>query len=121
MAVESNEKKYLAIDRVTAVNCFDLAPEFVTDKNSHDAWEFVYVDGGRIRCYTKEREVALSQGQMIFHRPREVHSTVCMYMFWYSRLIIWWANSWAMVKFLRPTFLGSRKRHSSTSMVFPSR
>lgn len=75
--MESEAKKYLAIDRVTAVNCFDLAPEFVTDKNSHDAWEFVYVDSGRICCYTKEREISLSQGQMIFHRPREVHSTVC--------------------------------------------
>jgi AraC-like DNA-binding protein/quercetin dioxygenase-like cupin family protein len=73
--VENKEKKHLAIDRVTAVNCFDLAPEFVTAKNSHDAWEFVYVDSGRIVCCVGAKEQLLSQGQMIFHRPREVHST----------------------------------------------
>ncbi len=72
---ENKEKKLLEIERVTAVNCFDLAPEFVTTKNSHDAWEFVYVDSGRIVCYVDGRELHLSRGKMIFHRPRELHST----------------------------------------------
>ena len=74
---ENKEKKLMEIGRVTAVNCFDLAPEFVTTRNSHDAWEFVYVDGGRIVCHVDGRELPLSKGQMIFHRPNEVHSTAC--------------------------------------------
>ena len=74
--MESKEKKCLSVDRVKAVNCFDLAPKFVTDKNLHDAWEFVYVDSGRITCHRNGSEILLSQGQMIFHRPYEMHSTV---------------------------------------------
>lgn len=69
--------RLLEIDVISAINCFDLAPEFETKENHHASWEFVYVDAGRIRCRCGEREAELLRGQMVFHRPGEVHSTVC--------------------------------------------
>ncbi|MBO5305381.1 MAG: helix-turn-helix transcriptional regulator [Clostridia bacterium] len=77
MSNKREGQKILEIGHISAINCFDLSPEFVTTKNSHDVWEFVYVDSGRIFCHTNAKNTELSRGQMIFHRPREVHNTVC--------------------------------------------
>lgn len=72
-----NAEKLLDIKKVLAVNCFDLSPEFETVENIHNSWEFVYVDSGKILCNTPKGNIELSRGQMIFHRPGEVHGTVC--------------------------------------------
>lgn len=41
---------------------------------SHDFWEMVYVDRGRVLVKRDAEEIVLSQGEVIFHHPNEFHS-----------------------------------------------
>lgn len=69
--------KYPNIKKIVSVSCFDLAPSFATGLEIHDSWEFVFVDKGEVICQSNGSERKLSQGDIIFHSPREPHLTVC--------------------------------------------
>ena len=77
MGKQQEAKKLIEVRAITGTNYVDLAPQFSTLANLHNAWEMVYVNAGQITCSMEKRKVALSQGQVIFHRPGELHSTTC--------------------------------------------
>ena len=77
MIKNSKQGDLIAVKRIVSVNCADLSPHFVTTENRHGAWEFVYVDSGSIESVTEDGTRKIGQGQLIFHRPDEEHSTVC--------------------------------------------
>ena len=77
MAKQQEARKLIEIRSITGANYVDLAPQFSTLANLHNAWEMVYVNAGQITCSMDKRKIALSQGQVIFHRPGELHSTTC--------------------------------------------
>ena len=62
---------------IDAVSCYDLSPTFSTKSEKHDNWEFVYIDSGTVGYVTDSVSGTLRQGELLFHRPGEVHSTVC--------------------------------------------
>ena len=68
---------YLKVKRLAAINYYDLSPDFITRENTHEYWEFVYVDGGEVRCVVDGETVLLQQGDIIFHSPEEMHETLC--------------------------------------------
>lgn len=70
-------KKTIEIKEIRAANLFDLSPDFITTANSHDAWELVYVNSGRTLSQTEHQSIELTQGQVVFHRPDELHNTIC--------------------------------------------
>lgn len=65
------------IKRIDSVSCFDLSPRFATRSEVHDNWEFIYIDSGMVNYTAGETEGTLRQGELLFHRPGEVHRTVC--------------------------------------------
>ncbi len=69
--------EYLVVRSLLSVNFFDLSPSFITKEEDHDAWELVYVDSGEISCICGDRTEILKQGDIVFHPPHEIHSTVC--------------------------------------------
>lgn len=71
------ERKYPSVQKIVSVSCFDLAPSFATGEEIHDSWEFVYVDRGEVTCVACGSKNKLSQGDIIFHSPRETHLTIC--------------------------------------------
>ena len=77
MAKLQETKKLIEVKAITGANYVDLAPQFSTLANLHNAWEMVYVNAGQITCHMGKKKNALSQGQVIFHRPGELHSTTC--------------------------------------------
>ena len=40
---------------------------------SHDFWEFVYVDKESIICYADGKKILLEKGEILFHKPNEFH------------------------------------------------
>ena len=68
---------YLKVRRLASINYYDLSPDFVTRENTHEYWEFVYVDGGEVRCVMDGETVLMQQGDIIFHSPEEMHETLC--------------------------------------------
>ena len=77
MAKGRELKNIISVGRIVSINCVDLSPDFITTENRHGAWELVYVDSGSILSVTEERSVKVEHGQLVFHRPEEIHSTVC--------------------------------------------
>ncbi len=76
------EKKYykhkienlLVISKIITIHDFEFHKDFVGPSESHDFWELVYALKGGLICRAGDREVTLSQGEMLFHKPNEIHS-----------------------------------------------
>lgn len=64
----------LEIRHIYTVHYFEYTSSYAFAGESHDFWEFLYVDKGSVRVTAGEREYDLSRGQIIFHAPGEFHA-----------------------------------------------
>ena len=64
----------LIVDELISVHYFEYSSNYYFEGESHDFWEFLYVDKGEVDVRAGEAEHHLTKGQMIFHRPGEFHS-----------------------------------------------
>ncbi len=79
---EPMEKKYykykienlLVISKIVTIHYFEFHKNFQGPTESHDFWELVYAEKGDLICRADDREVVLREGEMLFHKPCEVHS-----------------------------------------------
>ena len=55
---------------------FEFTKDFTHVPESHDFWEMVYVDNGEIIAVTDGVSTHLSQGQVIFHEPNDMHAHI---------------------------------------------
>lgn len=55
---------------------FEFDKNFYHPPERHDFWEMVYVDDGCINAIVDGIGCTLSQGQVIFHQPMEMHSHI---------------------------------------------
>ena len=52
----------------------ELGKDFYHSQEKHDFWEMVYVDSGKTTATMNNTGYPLVQGQVVFHRPGELHS-----------------------------------------------
>ncbi|MBQ8525310.1 MAG: helix-turn-helix transcriptional regulator [Clostridia bacterium] len=64
----------ITIDKLYTVHYFEYPKNFSFPGESHDFWEFVYVDKGQITALTDRGNFLLRRGDIIFHKPDEWHS-----------------------------------------------
>ena len=64
----------MEISHIYTVHYFEHSSSYVFPGESHDFWEFLYVDKGSLRVVAGERTYDLSRGQIIFHAPGEFHA-----------------------------------------------
>ncbi len=62
------------IEKLYSVHYFEYPKDFSFHGESHDFWEFVYVDKGEVFASADNKEILLSQGNIIFHKPNEWHN-----------------------------------------------
>ena len=55
---------------------FEFGKNFTHTPEKHNFWEMVYVDSGNIVAITDGNSSKLSQGQIIFHEPGEIHAHI---------------------------------------------
>ena len=67
-------RRPIQIERIVSVHYFEYGPDFSFTGESHNFWEFVYVDKGEIIAIAGDKEHLVKKGQMIFHAPNEFHS-----------------------------------------------
>ena len=67
-------EKALEIDRIYTIHYFEYTSSYSFAGESHDFWEFLYVDKGSVRVTAGEESVDLSRGELIFHPPGEFHA-----------------------------------------------
>ncbi len=64
----------IEIGKLYSVHYFEYSKNFNFHGEKHNFWEFVYVDKGEITATADEREIILSQGNVIFHQPDQWHN-----------------------------------------------
>ena len=66
----------IEIDEFHTIYYFEFGKDFSHPPEKHDFWELVYVDSGEIDAVTDGLGRRLRQGEVIFHRPMELHAHV---------------------------------------------
>ncbi len=66
----------IEIEGFNSIYYFEFGKDFSHPPERHDFWEMVYVDSGDINAVSDGLGRTLSQGQVIFHRPMEVHAHI---------------------------------------------
>lgn len=61
------------ISKIVTIHYFEFDKDFVSSGESHDFWEFVYVDKGEAIVTAGRQELTLKQGEGYFHKPNEFH------------------------------------------------
>lgn len=69
-------KDEIIIDKLYTVHYFEYPKNFRFHGESHDFWEFVYVDKGQITALSDRGNFTLRRGDIIFHKPNEWHNVV---------------------------------------------
>lgn len=71
--VGTHLKDLIHIDKLYTIHYFEYMKNFLFKGESHDFWEFIYVDKGAVRICMDEKEIVLHKGDVAFHRPHEFH------------------------------------------------
>ena len=64
----------IEIPQLYSVHYFEYSSQYKFLGESHDFWEFLYVDKGNVHVVAGTEEFDLTRGQMIFHQPGEFHA-----------------------------------------------
>ena len=67
-------QKELTVDSIVSVHYFEYASNFAFAGESHDFWEFLYVDKGSVNVVGGNTLYSLKKGDVIFHCPGEFHN-----------------------------------------------
>lgn len=69
-------KRDIIIDGFNSIYYFEFGKDFAHAPEKHNFWEMVYIDSGDVIAITDGLGRPLNQGQVIFHRPMEIHAHV---------------------------------------------
>lgn len=69
-----NPKRPIIVDGLVTVHYFEYSSHYAFGGESHDFWEFLYVDKGEVCVGAQEETHTLKKGQIIFHKPGEFHT-----------------------------------------------
>lgn len=72
--IETSLKREIVIDSIITIHYFEYTRDFVFRGESHDFWEFLYVDKESIQVQAGEHQFLLQTGDIIFHEPNEFHA-----------------------------------------------
>lgn len=67
-------KSLLIVNRIITIHSIDIDEYFRTENEKHDFWELVFLDKGSLTCVANDNFIPLSVGDIIFHKPNEIHS-----------------------------------------------
>lgn len=72
--VSTKLKREIEIHEIITIHYFEYMKNFEFKGESHDFWEFLYVDKGTVLVQADYRQYQLETGDIIFHKPNEFHS-----------------------------------------------
>ncbi|MGO5053477.1 AraC family transcriptional regulator [Lachnospiraceae bacterium LCP25S3_G4] len=72
--ISTQLKKEIQISELITVHYFEYMKDFIFHGESHDFWEFLYVDKGCVSVQADETFYQLDAGDIIFHKPNEFHA-----------------------------------------------
>ena len=66
--------KVLDIKKLVSLFLHKGSSDFRFDGESHDFWEFIYIDSGKMLITAGEEQYILKSGELAFHKPGEFHA-----------------------------------------------
>lgn len=72
--IRTKLKKEIQIDSIITLHYFEYMKDFTFKGESHDFWEFLYVDNGTVSVCFDDTWMTLNTGDIIFHKPNEFHA-----------------------------------------------
>ncbi|MSS62339.1 AraC family transcriptional regulator [Velocimicrobium porci] len=66
--------KVIDINKIVTIHYFEYMSNFSFYGESHDFWEFLYVDKGEINVTADKSTYTLKKDEIIFHEPNEFHN-----------------------------------------------
>lgn len=63
----------LVIPEIFTIHYFEYTNTFSFEGESHDFWEFIYVDKGEVNILMDRTPLTLRKGEIAFHKPNEFH------------------------------------------------
>lgn len=62
------------IESIISIHYFEYSSTFYFKGESHNFWEFLYVDKGEVLVTSDKDIISLKKGNIIFHKPNEFHN-----------------------------------------------
>ena len=69
-------KREIEIEGFNSIYYFEFGKDFSHPPERHDFWEMLYVDSGKINALTEGICSTVTQGQLIFNKPMELHAHI---------------------------------------------
>ena len=69
-------KREIEIEGFNSIYYFEFGKDFSHPPERHDFWEMLYVDSGKINALTEGIGSTVTQGQLIFNKPMELHAHI---------------------------------------------
>lgn len=71
--IKSKLENCINIDSLYTIHYFEYTNNFYFPGETHDFWEFIYVDKGSVDICMDQNELTLKKGDIAFHQPNEFH------------------------------------------------
>ena len=68
-----NLENCITVDSLYTIHYFEYTNKFYFAGESHDFWEFIYVDKGSVDICMDDKQISLKKGDIAFHQPNEFH------------------------------------------------
>ena len=72
--IKTQLKTLINISKIVTIHYYEFGKNFTFSGESHDFWEMVYVDKGKVLVKNDTSEIILGQGDIVFHKPNEFHA-----------------------------------------------
>jgi len=67
-------KNSISINKIYSIHYFEYMSDFSFEGESHNFWEFIFVDKGEVQVTAGSISFILKQGEIAFHQPNEFHN-----------------------------------------------
>ena len=72
--ISTTLKREIDIRSIITIHYFEYMKDFVFNGESHNFWEFLYVDNGTVSVCSDDTWLILNTGDIVFHQPNEFHA-----------------------------------------------
>lgn len=116
-------KSTLNVDAIITIHYFEYPKNFVFNGESHDFWEFLYVDKGEVSVGSCGIEKIMKQGEIIFHKPNEFHTVECNGTISPNLVVISFVSNDESMKFFENKILnvGNRAKNMLSTIIEEAR
>ena len=62
------------VSKIVTIHDFEFKKNYFSNGESHDFWELVYLEKGKLICTADGEKIKMNAGDILFHKPNEFHS-----------------------------------------------